>query len=87
MASSHEATVDHIATDVRAFFTRREPFRVFHGSTNSTRPAHDANVVDISALNNILEIDEVSKRAVVEPNAPMDKLVQATLVPPALPGP
>jgi FAD/FMN-containing dehydrogenase len=36
-------------------------------------------VVDISALNNILEIDEVPKTAVVEPNVPMDKLVQATL--------
>lgn len=79
MASSHDATVDHIATDVRAFFTRRKPFRVFHGSTNSTRPAHDANVVDISALNNILEIDDVSKTAVVEPNVSMDKLIQATL--------
>ncbi|KAH6640154.1 hypothetical protein F5144DRAFT_589697 [Chaetomium tenue] len=76
MSSSN---VNRIAADVHAFFTRGEPFRVFHGSTNSTRPAHDAKVVDISALNNILEISEASKTAVVEPNVPMDKLVQATL--------
>ncbi|KAH6843442.1 hypothetical protein B0I37DRAFT_217890 [Chaetomium sp. MPI-CAGE-AT-0009] len=79
MATSHETTVNQIAATVRAFFTRREPFRVSHGSTNSTRPAHDTEVIDISALNNILEIDEVSRTAVVEPNVPMDKLVQATL--------
>ncbi|EAQ85508.1 hypothetical protein CHGG_09522 [Chaetomium globosum CBS 148.51] len=79
MATSHESNVNRIAANVRRFFTRGEPFRVFHGSTNSTRPAHGAKVVDISTLNNILEISETSKTAVVEPNVPMDKLVQATL--------
>jgi hypothetical protein len=79
MAPSHDAAVNQIAAAVRAFFARREPFRVFHGSTNSTRPAHDARVVDISALNNVLGVDAASKTAVVEPNVPMDKLVQATL--------
>ncbi|KAK4237162.1 hypothetical protein C8A03DRAFT_34895 [Achaetomium macrosporum] len=79
MAPSHEAAISHIAATVRAFFVRREPFRVFHGSTNSTRPGHGGRVVDISALNNVLSIDEKSRTAVVEPNVPMDKLVQATL--------
>ncbi|KAK3316955.1 hypothetical protein B0H66DRAFT_478479 [Apodospora peruviana] len=79
MAPSHEAAVTQISAAVRAFFTRRESFRVFHGSTNSTRPGHTGRVVDISALSNVLEIDQTSKTAVVEPNVPMDKLVQATL--------
>ncbi|KAH6621122.1 hypothetical protein B0J18DRAFT_431633 [Chaetomium sp. MPI-SDFR-AT-0129] len=79
MPPSHEAAVAQIANAVKTFFARREPFRVFHGSTNSTRPAHGAKVVDISPLNNVLEVNEETKTAVVEPNVPMDKLVQATL--------
>ncbi|KAL2018418.1 hypothetical protein VTK56DRAFT_837 [Thermocarpiscus australiensis] len=41
-------------------------------------PVH-AGKLDISALDNVLEVDEKSQTAVVEPNVPMDKLVQATL--------
>jgi FAD/FMN-containing dehydrogenase len=88
MASSHEAAVNQVAAAVRTFFLQREPFRVFHGSTNSTRPAHDGRSVDISGLNNILDINEQLRTAVVEPNVPMDKMVAATLargfVPPVL---
>ncbi|SPQ23486.1 2dc17374-6377-4a4a-a19a-a1efa1c260e8 [Thermothielavioides terrestris] len=76
---SHQAVVSQIALTVQQFFAQNEPFRIYHGSTNSTRPAHDARVVDISALNNVLKIDEGSRIAVVEPNVPMDKLVQSTL--------
>jgi hypothetical protein len=76
---SHDAVVNCIAATVRGFFTRREGFRINHGSTNSTRPAHNSQVVDISMLNNIIEVNEDSRTAVVEPNVPMDKLVQATL--------
>lgn len=79
MAPAHEAAVKQVAAAVRAFFARQEPFRVFHGSTNSTRPAHGARVVDISTLNNILEINGHSRTAIVEPNVPMDKLTAATL--------
>lgn len=79
MAPSHEAAVSHISAAVRALFSRRESFRVFHGSTNSTRPGHSGRVVDISALSNVLEVDEASQTAIVEPNVPMDKLVRATL--------
>jgi FAD/FMN-containing dehydrogenase len=77
--NSHDAVVNCIAATVRGFFTRREAFRINHGSTNSTRPAHNSQVVDISMLNNIIEVNEDSRTAVVEPNVPMDKLVQATL--------
>jgi len=84
MAKTHEAAVQQVSSAVKAFYSRREPFRIFHGSTNSTRPtrshhASDPGVVDISHLSDILEIDKPSQTAVVEPNVPMDKLVQATL--------
>ena len=75
----HETAVGDIAAAVRAFFNRNEPYRIFHGSTNSTRPAHQQSVVDISALSNVIRIDPLSKTATVEPNVPMDKLVEATL--------
>lgn len=75
----HDLAVSRIAATVRGFFARREAFRVNHGSTNSTRPAHTSQVLDISMLNNVIEIIQDSQSAVVEPNVPMDKLVHATL--------
>ncbi|KAK4219977.1 hypothetical protein QBC37DRAFT_408968 [Rhypophila decipiens] len=79
--SSHSATVGRIASQVRGFFQKREPYRIFHGSTNSTRPARSSTTkhVDISALKNVLSVDTTRKIALVEPNVPMDKLVEATL--------
>ncbi|KAK0713624.1 hypothetical protein B0T26DRAFT_742216 [Lasiosphaeria miniovina] len=79
MNVQHDAAVSRIASEVRALFAQRQPFRVFHGSTNSTRPGHGAQTVDISALGNVLSIDQTTRTAVVEPNVPMDQLVQATL--------
>ncbi|KAE8442634.1 hypothetical protein EG329_002991 [Mollisiaceae sp. DMI_Dod_QoI] len=75
----HDATVSRIATAVKAFNTRKEPYRIFHGSTNSTRPYEKQSVVDISDLSNVVKIDPDTKTAIVEPNVPMDKLVEATL--------
>lgn len=78
----HRALVQGISSAVRAFYAAREPYRIFHGSTNSTRPAHGKNntrTVDISALRNVLSVDPATRRALVEPNVPMDRLVEATL--------
>ncbi|KAI9661813.1 MAG: hypothetical protein M1821_009052 [Bathelium mastoideum] len=77
--SPHEELVAGISATVRAFFTKGQPFRIFHGSTNSTRPIQSGHVVDISGLSNVLAVDGSSRTAIVEPNVPMDKLVQATL--------
>ena len=78
---SHKDAVEKIAASVRHYFERREPFRIYHSSTNSTRqtPHHRQNTVDISALSQVLNIDTESKTALVEPNVPMDRLVEATL--------
>lgn len=78
----HRALVQGISTTVRALFAAREPYRIFHGSTNSTRPATakaTTRTVDISALRHVLAVDPAARRALVEPNVPMDRLVEATL--------
>ncbi|KAF2235967.1 FAD-binding domain-containing protein [Viridothelium virens] len=75
----HEGAAKAIAMAVRQLYRRRESYRIFHGSTNSTRPAHKDKVINISALSNVLKIDPVAQSILVEPNVPMDKLVQATL--------
>ncbi|KAL2131379.1 hypothetical protein VTI74DRAFT_5161 [Chaetomium olivicolor] len=77
----HKAAVSQIAATVRSYFSRREPYRIFHGSTNSTRPRPPSSraAVDISALRSVLQVDPARRVALVEPNVPMDRLVEATL--------
>ncbi|OAA57974.1 FAD-binding domain containing protein [Niveomyces insectorum RCEF 264] len=80
---AHKQAVATIAATVRRFFDSREPYRIFHGATNSTRPRTAAaghnRAVDISALHHVLHVDRARRVAVVEPNVPMDRLVAATL--------
>ncbi|KAI1264643.1 FAD-binding domain-containing protein [Xylariaceae sp. FL1019] len=76
---THTRTVQRIAQAVSMLYKRKESFRIFHGSTNTTRPQHRERTIDISALSNILDIDEKAQTILVEPNVPMDKLVAATL--------
>ncbi|KAH8897017.1 FAD binding domain-containing protein [Thozetella sp. PMI_491] len=75
----HRSAVAKIATAVRGFFDRSEPYRIFHGSTNSTRPTRNSRAVDISALSNVISVDKARRIALVEPNVPMDALVSRTL--------
>jgi FAD/FMN-containing dehydrogenase len=77
----HEAAVAVAALRVRQFSETKTPFRVYHGSTNSTRRSQRRvdNTVDTSSLNRILGVDTDKKTALVEPNVPMDALVEATL--------
>lgn len=84
----HTRTVAQVASKVKYHFTRKELFRISHGSTNSTRPNLKKRVVDISGLRNVVKVDTASETALVEPNVPMDRLVEATiphgLVPPVV---
>ena len=77
----HDAIVSDIARRVRHFYDCREKFRIYHGSTNSTRSIkfQPEKMVDTSALNHVLKIDPRMKTALVEPNVPMDRLVEETL--------
>lgn len=78
---THDAAVAAISACVQKFCERQEPFRIYHGSTNSTRPSQYRrdNIVDTSGLTNVLKIDTEKKIVVTEPNVPMDALVSATL--------
>ncbi|KAI9819456.1 MAG: hypothetical protein M1827_006904 [Pycnora praestabilis] len=80
MEGHHEA-VAIIAANIRQFYDRKEAFRIYHGSTNSTR--HSAvqrdRMIDTSSLSHVLEVNTTTKTALVEPNVPMDRLVQAVL--------
>lgn len=78
---AHDAAVASIAAHVQQFHERQQPFRIYHGTTNSTRESPYArdNIVDTSNLRNVLQVNEKAKTVLVEPNVPMDQLVAATL--------
>ncbi|KAH9868797.1 hypothetical protein J1614_007871 [Plenodomus biglobosus] len=78
---NHNVAVERVRTRIQHFYANKTPFRVYHGSTNSTRYTNfdgDA-IVDVSSLNNVLSIDHAQKTALVEPNVPMDALVRETM--------
>ncbi|KAK4105204.1 FAD-binding domain-containing protein [Parathielavia hyrcaniae] len=76
----HKAAVAAIASTMRSLSLARTPYRINHGSTNSTRPRPSATAtVDISPLRHVLAVDPARRIALVEPNVPMDRLVEATL--------
>ncbi|KAK5119067.1 hypothetical protein LTR62_000278 [Meristemomyces frigidus] len=82
---THSREVDLVAKSVRSFYERGEKFRINHGSTNSTRSGtgrDPGKVVDTSRLNRVLLVtdgDAGKPYALVEPNVPMDRLVEETL--------
>ncbi|KAL2119554.1 hypothetical protein VTJ04DRAFT_6515 [Mycothermus thermophilus] len=77
----HKAALAALTTTIRSLYQRGLPYRINHGSTNSTRPRPGASVptVDISKLDRVLAVDPARRVALVEPNVPMDRLVEATL--------
>ncbi|EDU49942.1 cell elongation protein diminuto [Pyrenophora tritici-repentis Pt-1C-BFP] len=84
---THKSTVATLASKVAQFSASKTPFRIYHGSTLSTRKSsRERNqIIDVSSLNHVLQIDEREKTVLVEPNVPMDKLVEATMVKELLP--
>lgn len=81
--AEHQKEVAEISKSVRSFYDRKEKFRIFHGSTNSTRKSamskDPRKVVDTSRLKHVVSVDVEKKTALVEPNVPMDRLVEETL--------
>ncbi|CZS90866.1 related to 24-dehydrocholesterol reductase precursor [Rhynchosporium agropyri] len=75
----HKQRVEKISSRVRDYHSRGEKFRIFHGSTNSTRPGIKKNLVDTSTLSHVLHVDVEKKACLVEPNVSMDRLVEETL--------
>lgn len=79
--NDHDTKVARLAEEVKCFYKAGKPFRIFHGSTNSTRilSFKRGETIDVSDLDRVLDIDTAGRTAWVEPNVPMDALVQATL--------
>ncbi|KAK7541985.1 FAD binding domain protein [Phyllosticta citribraziliensis] len=79
--SEHKQAAAAVAAQVADFHKRKETFRIYHGSTNSTRIVEfdPDKMIDMSAFNHVLEVDADRRVAVVQANVPMDTLVEATL--------
>ncbi len=77
----HNDRVKAIASHVEAFHKRGERFRIYHGTTSTTRKTKLSRsaVIDTSGLNHVLQIDTQRRIALVEPNVSMEKLVESTL--------
>lgn len=77
---THDQRVSSLRSRIAHFHSTSTPFRIYHGSTNSTRHAefNPSTIVDVSSFNNVLSIDASTQTALVEPNVPMDALVAAT---------
>ncbi|KAK0889169.1 hypothetical protein LTR02_015675 [Friedmanniomyces endolithicus] len=81
----HNREVEKVAAAVRSFYDRGEKFRIYHGSTNSTRKSATGRdprkVVDTSRLSRVLLVstDAEQPYALVQPNVPMDRLIEETL--------
>jgi FAD/FMN-containing dehydrogenase len=88
---THAADVAATRKKLKACYDAGRKVAIYHGSTNSTRAQRlgDAEIIDISRLNRVLSINTEEQYALVEPNVPMDKLVEATLarglLPPVVP--
>lgn len=78
---AHNQAVASISSQISTFYEQKIPFRLYHGSTNTTqqRKVDPRKMVDTSKLNHVLKIDTEAMTALVEPNVAMDELVEATL--------
>ena len=83
----HKHTTATLASQVKQFSASKTPFRIYHGSTLSTRhsPRQRNQIIDVSSLNHVLGFDKSKKTVLIEPNVPMDQLVEATLAEGLLP--
>ena len=78
--ADHDSAINTVSANVKSFHASKTPFRINHGSTNSTR-ARDPSTpqLHIGHLNRILEINSDAKYAWAEPNVALDALVVETL--------
>lgn len=77
----HAKEVDTIRTRVRSFYDKKQKVKIYHAGTNLTRSLNfdPTKVVDVSKLNHVLRVNKKQSYALVEPNIPMDMLVEETL--------
>lgn len=77
----HNATIAKLAAQVESFYLEKKPFKIYHGTTNSTRKTvvDRRALINTSTLHHIFDVNPQSREAVVEPNVSMESLVEATL--------
>lgn len=77
----HVSNVENIQKQMRVFFHRKQKVKIYHGSTNSTRAQRfeEDKYIDISSLDQVIDINISKQYVLVEPNVPMDRLVKETL--------
>jgi FAD/FMN-containing dehydrogenase len=76
LMEAHNAAVKRIQERVKYFYEKKQPFRVYHGSTSSTRPMSFTKdqIVDTSDMNRIFPVDLETMTVKCEPKIPMDVL-------------
>jgi FAD/FMN-containing dehydrogenase len=88
----HPRMVNALSVQIKKFNATSIPFRIYHGSTNTTRSdvmRDPEKMLDVSGLSNVLVVDQHRRIASCEPNVSFDQLLNATLplglVPPVVP--
>lgn len=80
-STRHREKVSALQKVMREFFAIQKKVRIYHGGTNSTRPfthRKDA-VIDISGLDQVLEVNVEERFVLTEPNVTMKALLRSTL--------
>lgn len=81
MQEEHVRKVDILKSQVKEHHKAKIPFKIFHGSTNSTRilTFKKSQMIDTSNFDKVLDVNAKRKIVILEPNVPMDALVDATM--------
>ena len=76
LMEEHKVAVERIQKQVRHFYDNKKHFRVYHGSTSSTRPMSFTrdSIVDTSDMGRIFPVDLETMTVKAEPKVPMDAL-------------
>ena len=79
----HNKAVKEISDKVKEFHKQEKAFRIYHGSTHTTRRStrSSGTIIDLSSMNNVILVstNTTPATALVEPNVAMDTLVTETL--------
>ena len=81
LMEEHKAAVAKIQEQVKYFYDNKKHFRVYHGSTSSTRALSFTRdqIVDTSAMTRIFPVDKETMTVKCEPKIPMDVLAEHCL--------
>ncbi|KAF4120056.1 Delta24-sterol reductase [Geosmithia morbida] len=76
LLEEHQEAVKRIQSQVKYFHDEKKHFRVYHGSTSSTRPVSFKrdSIVDTSDMGRLFPVDKETMTVRCEPKVPMDEL-------------